>query len=146
MAQPAHPHAMTPSRPGRTRTAPPMKPGNWPASPRYLTYLAFDFTGLLYLIAGFGVLRGIHAFARGPEAWQALLASYASPGVLIVHGIILLSVLFVGVRFFRLFPKAQPARLGPAKPPPAGVIHAVLYLAWIGITIGLGAVLGGVIP
>jgi len=28
MAQPAHPQAMAPSRPGRTRTAPPMKAGN----------------------------------------------------------------------------------------------------------------------
>lgn len=146
MASPSHPEAMTPSRPGRTRTAPPMKPGNWPSSARYRSYLAFDFTGLFYLIAGLGVLRGIYAFAAGPEAWQALLTSYASPALLVIHVVILASVIFVGVRFFRLFPKAQPPRGGPGKPPPAAVMHAALYAAWIGITIALGAVLGGVIP
>ena len=52
-------------------------------------------------------------------------------------------VLFVGVRFFRFFPKAQPPRIGPAKPPPPGVIHAGLYLAWIAITLVFAAILAG---
>jgi len=146
MAQPAHPQAMTPSRPGRTRTAPPMKPGNWPSSARYRTYLAFDFTGLVYLIAGFVVLRAAWAFGSGPEAWSALLASFAHPVYLAFHLVTLLSVIFVGVRFFRLFPKAQPARIGPAKPPPRPLLHAGLYVAWAGVTLLLVAVLGGIVP
>lgn len=146
MAQHAHPQAMTPSRPGRTRTAPPMKPGNWPSSSRYRTYLAFDFTGLVYLLVGFAVLRAALALGRGPEAWSALLASFAHPAYLAFHVLTLLSVIFVGVRFFRLFPKAQPARIGPAKPPPAPLLHATLYVVWAGATLLLVAVLGGIVP
>jgi len=55
----------------------------------------------------------------------------------------LASVLFVGVRFFRLFPKAQPPRIGPAKPPPGPVIHGMLYAVWIGVTVVFAAILAG---
>lgn len=146
MAQPADPRAMAPARPGRTRTAPPMKPGNWPSSARYRTYLAFDATGIVYLLIGFAVLHAAWALGSGPEAWGALLASFASPLWLAFHALTLASVIFVGVRFFRLFPKAQPARIGPAKPPPPALIHAGLYVAWIGATVVLAAILGGLLP
>ena len=52
-------------------------------------------------------------------------------------------MIFVGIRFFRLFPKSQPARIGPAKPPPGPVILAGLYVAWIGVTLLYSAILAG---
>jgi fumarate reductase subunit C len=146
MAQAAHPDAMAPARPGRTRTAPPMKPGNWPSSSRYRTYLAFDSTGLVYLLAGFAVLYAVRQLAAGPEAWSALLARFASPLWLAFHAFALVCVVFVGVRFFRLFPKAQPPRIGPARPPPRPVLLAMLYAAWLGATLVFLVVLGGIFP
>ena len=62
---------------------------------------------------------------------------------MVFHLLTLVSVVFVGVRFFRLFPKAQPPRIGPAKPPPAPVIVAGLYAAWIGVTLLFVLVLAG---
>ena len=38
-------------------------------------------------------------------------------------------------RFFGFFPKAQPPRIGPVKPPPQPVILAGLYAAWIAVTL-----------
>jgi fumarate reductase subunit C len=146
MAQPAHPEAMTPARRGPTRTAPPMKPGNWPSSARYRTYLAFDFTGFPYLVVGFVTLWAVWQLGTGPEAWARALGAFASPLALAFHALTLFCVIFVGVRFFRLFPKAQPAKLGPAKPPPRPILHALLYAAWIGATLVLVAVLGGIFP
>ena len=61
------------------------------------------------------------------------------------HVLCLVSVVFVAVRFFRLFPKAQPAAIGPLKPPPGNVIHATLYVVWIGVTVVMTALLAGVI-
>jgi fumarate reductase subunit C len=87
----------------------------------------------------------VWALGSGPEAWQALRESFASPGWIAFHALALLSVCFVAVRFFRLFPKAQPPRIGPAKPPPGRVIHALLYAVWIGVTIVFAAILGGVL-
>ena len=109
------------------------------------TYLLFDATGIVYLLVGLVALRVAWAL-KSAEAWNALLTSFANPGYLLFHLIALVSAIFVGVRFFRLFPKAQPARIGPAKPPPRPVLHAMLYAAWIGITVVLLAILGGVWP
>ncbi len=143
MAGPAHPRSMTPSKPGRTRTAPPQRPGTWPSSPRVRLYLLFGATGLFYLLAGFVVLRVLWTLGEGPDQWEALLVSLASPLSIIFHVISLVSVVFVGIRFFGLFPKAQPARIGPAKPPPAPVILAGLYAAWLGLTLVYSAILAG---
>ncbi len=146
MPAPANPGAMQPARPGRTRTAPPLRPDGFPAAPRYRNYLLFDATGLTYLLVGLVTLRVAWAFGNGPEAWQALLAQLGHPLYVAFHVLVLLSALFVGVRFFRLFPKAQPPKIGPAKPPPRPVLHAMLYAAWGAITVGLVLVLGGYLP
>lgn len=146
MARPSHPEAMTPHRPGSTRTAPPQLPDDFWTRPRMLTYLLFDLTGLPYMLVGLVALRVAFALGRGPEAWARLMEQFSHPLYLAFHLLALVSVLFVGVRFFRLFPKAQPAKLGPAKPPPGPVILVGLYGAWIGLTLVLLVVLGGLWP
>jgi len=143
MSRAAHPHAMQPHRPGSTRTAPPQMPPQFPSQGRYLSYSLFGATGILYLMAGFVALRAVRALGEGPEAWAALQAQFAHPLYVAFHALSLLAVLFVGVRFFRLFPKAQPAKIGPAKPPPRPVIHAMLYVVWIAVSGGLALVLAG---
>ena len=137
---------MTPHRPGSTRTAPPQVPDDFWTRRRMLTYLLFDATGLPYLLVGLLALRVAFALGRGPEAWAALMQEFSHPLYLAFHVLVLVSVLFVGVRFFRLFPKAQPARIGPARPPPRPLLHAGLYAAWIGVTLALLVVLGGLWP
>ena len=49
MARPSDPQAMTPRKPGRTRTAPPQVPDDFWTQPRMRTYLLFDATGIVYL-------------------------------------------------------------------------------------------------
>jgi fumarate reductase subunit C len=143
MSRPAHPDAMAPSRPGPTRTAPPQMPASWWSHPRIRTYLLFGSTGVVYLLLGFVALRVVWALGAGPEAWDLTIASLRHPLYLGFHMLGLACVLFVGVRFFGFFPKAQPPRIGPVKPPPPGVIHAGLYLAWIAVTLVFAAILAG---
>ena len=144
MAGPAHPNAMSPAKPGPTRTAPPQTPDSWPSLSRMRVYTLFGWTGVLYLLVGFVALRLIWNLGEGPEAWDAALASLGHPLYIVFHLLCLVSVIFVGVRFFRLFPKAQPARIGPLKPPPRPVLHAMLYGLWIGVTVLFSAILAGV--
>jgi len=108
-------------------------------------YTLFGVTGIIYLLVGFVVLRMIWALGAGPEAWQSSLETNAHPLYIAFNALCLVSVVFVAVRFFRLFPKAQPAAIGPLKPPPAAVIQGMLYLVWIGVTVLFGAILAGVI-
>lgn len=144
-AGPAHPHAMAPTRPGRTRTAPPQRPGSWAGSKRMRNYTLFGWTGVIYLLIGLVTLRIVWALGEGPERWSAMQTQLANPFYVGFHVLALVSVIFVAVRFFSLFPKAQPPKIGPAKPPPAPVIVAGLYGAWIGVTVALSLVLAGVI-
>ncbi len=146
MSRPADPDAMAPSAPGPTRTAPPTVADDFWSRPRMRTYLLFDATGIIYTLIGLLGLRVAWALRDGAASWDAMMQSFANPLYLLFHVVALISVLFVGVRFFRLFPKAQPARLGPAKPPPAPVLHAMLYAAWLGVTVVLLAILGGIWP
>ena len=143
MAGPAHPHAMAPGKPGRTRTAPPQMPATWWSHPRIRTYLLFGSTGAVYLLLALFALRVVWALGSGPEAWNAAIAEFESPLYVGFHVLGLVSVIFVGVRFFRFFPKAQPPRIGPAKPPPQPVILAMLYVAWIGLTFLFATILAG---
>lgn len=143
MARMAHPDAMKPHRSARTRTAPPVAPAQFPFGGRYLAYTLFGATGLLYLLLGFLALRAVWALGDGPAAWEGVLRDFANPLYVLFHAVSFVAVLFVGVRFFRLFPKAQPAKLGPAKPPPRPVIHAALYVVWIAVAGAFALVLAG---
>ncbi len=145
MAGPAHPQAMAPPKPARTRAAPPQMPASWWGARRIRTYLLFDATGVIYILVAFLSIRLINALASGPDAWNAAMASLENPLYIAFHALALASVIFVAVRFFRLFPKAQPPTMGPLKPPPAAVIHGMLYVAWFGITALMTALLSGVI-
>jgi fumarate reductase subunit C len=143
MARPVHPHSMAPSKPGRTRTAAPQAPTGWYTQPRMLRYLLFDATGIIYLLVGFVALRVVWALGNGEEAWNELLHQLKNPAYIAFHALALAAVVFVAVRFFGLFPKSQPAHIGPAKPPPQPLILAGLYAAWIGVTLAVTAVLAG---
>jgi fumarate reductase subunit C len=143
MAGPAHPDAMAARKPGTTRTAPPQMPASWWSHPRIRTYLLFDATGIVYLLLGLVALRVVWSLGSGPEVWDATLASLANPLYVAFHGLGLASVIFVGVRFFRLFPKSQPPRIGPAKPPPPPVILGMLYAAWLVVTLLFAVILAG---
>ena len=143
MAGPAHPRAMAPERPGSTRTAPPQMPSSWWSHPRIRSYLLFDATGIVYLLLGGVALRVVWALGAGPDVWDATIASLRHPLYVAFHVLGLASVLFVGVRFFRFFPKSQLPRIGPVKPPPPAVIHALLYVAWIVVTGVFAAILAG---
>src|SRR5262249_51356200 len=99
MARPAHPHAMAPSQPGRTRTAPPQMPAQFPVSGRYLTHTLFGATGFVYLFCGFGILRAVWMLGSGPTAWAALQRDYAQAPLIVLHAVFLAAVIFVGVRF-----------------------------------------------
>jgi len=143
MSRLAHPEAMAPPKPGSTRTAPPRLPDQFPFSGRYRAYTIFDWTGVLYLLLGFLALDAVWSLGSGEAAWSGILAQYTNPIYIAFHGIALLSVIFVGVRFFGFFPKAQPPRIGPLKPPPQPVILAMLYAVWIGVTGLMSLILAG---
>lgn len=145
MARPAHPDAMKAPGPQRTRTAAPSMPAEFPGKGRYLTYVLFDSTGFVYLLVGLVALRVVWALGNGEAAWADMQSQLQNPLYVLFHTISLAAVIFVGVRFFGLFAKAQPPQvLGFKLPlPPEPVILATMYVAWIAVAGGLAVVLAG---
>ena len=144
MARPAHPHAMQPARPGRTRTAPPQRPTGIPFQGRYLAYLLFDATGIVYLLVGFVALRVVWALGDGPEAWQALLRQLREPAL---HRLPRARARLrrASSRCASSGSSRSRSRRGSGRPSRRRrpVIHAMLYAAWIGVTLVFAAILGG---
>jgi fumarate reductase subunit C len=139
--------AMKPSRPGRTRTADPSPPPNFWTRGNYLPYLAFGACGLLLLAVGFGLLRLVWALGEGsPAAWNEILEEYRHPLYLAFHAFALAALTWFTFRFFRLFPKTQPPKLGPLPRPPDVVFLLGLGLAFTAATTLAALVLGGALP
>jgi len=143
VARPADPHAMAPAKPGPTRTAPPRMPREFPLQGRYRAYTIFDATGLIYLLLGLLALRFAWALGDGEAAWSAAMAGLRNPVYVLFHALALAAVVFVAVRFFGLFPKSQPPRIGPLRPPPQPVILGMLYAAWGAVSLLVTAILAG---
>jgi fumarate reductase subunit C len=120
-----------------------MMPAQFPMAGRYRAYTLFDATGVLYLLMGFVALRVVWALGSGESAWRSVQSQLTNPLYVAFHVLCLVALVFVGVRFFRLFPKAQPAKIGPLKPPPQPVILAGLYVAWVVVSGVLALILAG---
>ena len=64
--------------------------------------------------------------------------------MIVFNTVALISVVFVAVRFFSFFPKAQLKNTGVPMPPEPGIL-ASLYVAWFGLTLVFSLILLGVI-
>lgn len=138
--------AMRPHRPGPTRTAPPRPPDLFPSRGRYRSYIAFGSCGVFLMISAFYVLSSVWALGNGEAAWNANLAAYRNPLSLIYNLAALIGLVWFTLRFFRLFPKTQPSRIGPAKRPPEAVFALVLNGAFAVVSLLVVLVLWGAIP
>jgi fumarate reductase subunit C len=118
-------------------------PAEFPLRGRYRAYTLFDATGAIYLLLGLLVLRQVWALGSGEGAWDAAMEDLRNPLYLLFHLVAMAAVVFVAVRFFRLFPKSQPPKVGPFRPPPQPVILGLLYAAWILVSLVESAVLAG---
>ena len=147
MSRMAHPGAMHSHEPVPTRTAPPHMPHQFPLRGRYLSYMAFGATSLFYLAMAGLVLRVAWALGSGPQAWAALQESFRHPVYVAFHAVALVVFVWAGWRFLiKLFPKAQPPRMGPLPRPPLSVLPPLFGALWVAATVAALVVLWGIFP
>jgi fumarate reductase subunit C len=126
--------------------ADPRPPDRFPVGGRYLSYVLFGACGGLLMLSALIVLRAVWALGEGEGAWQELLGQLASPAYVIYHVIAFVGIVWFTLRFFRLFPKTQPPKIGPAPRPPDAFFAVALNGAFAVVTAALAAVLWGVVP
>lgn len=144
--------AMKPRRPGPTRTAPPTPPRKVPFQGRLgrkngplLAYYAFGSCGIFFLASGLLLLRVVWSLGDGPEAWQGVLADFANPLYLAYHLLAFAALVWFTLRFFRLFPKTQPTRIGTMRRPPDAFFAVALNGAFVVVSLALVLVLWGAV-
>ena len=135
--------AMKPGKPGATRTAPPRKPDGFPGRGNYRSYIAFACGGFFLMTVSFLVLRAVWALGNGEAAWNTVQASFQNPLYVIFHALAFLWLSWFILRLFRLFPATLPRRLGPVKPPPAGVLVAGLSGIFVVVTLVVASIRWG---
>lgn len=97
--------------------------------PRYLRYMAREFSCLF--IGGYTLLMvaGLKSLAEGPTAYKAFLECLASPASIVFHVLALAFAVYHSITWFNLTPKALPLQVGEEFISD-GVISGVHYAAW----------------
>jgi fumarate reductase subunit C len=135
--------AMKPRKLGPTRTADPRPPDGFPTSGRYLPYILFGTGGLFLMIEAILLLEVVWALGSGETATNGLMAMFASPLAIAFHVVAFGWLSWFTLRFFSLFPKTQPFRMGPFKRPPDALMVAGLSGLFVVATLAVVAILWG---
>jgi fumarate reductase subunit C len=97
--------------------------------PRYLRYMAREFTCLFIGAWTFLLVWGLKSLAEGPQAWAAFLECLKSPSSIAFHAVALAFASYHSITWFNLTPKALPLQLGEDFVPDAAIAGAH-YAGW----------------
>jgi fumarate reductase subunit C len=104
--------------------------------PRYLRYMAREFSCLFIGAWTLLLVWGLKQLAEGPTAWNAFLGWLKSPASVAFHVVALGFAAYHSITWFRLTPKALPLQLGEAFVPD-GVISGAHYAAWAALSLAV---------
>lgn len=150
----AHPDAMRPSGPSRTRTSWPLRrDGWWWAHRRNRSYVLFGLASVAVLAEALVILAGLWSLGGGEVAWNRYVAVLRSPALRAFHLAALPVFAWYGGRFLRLFPKTQPPRIEIGSLPEAWkrrpeltLLARVTFTVWILGSALVLVLLGGWVP
>ena len=101
--------------------------------PRYLRYMAREFSCLFIGAWTLLFVWGLKQLAEGPAAWDAFLEWLKSPVSIALHVVALGFAAYHSITWFKLTPKALPVQLGEVFVPD-GVISGAHYAAWAALS------------
>jgi fumarate reductase subunit C len=104
--------------------------GWWLSGKGYRRFAAREFTSVFAAVYSGILLLFLLALSRGREAYEGFLQWLALPGVLLLHVIILVAMVYHASTWFRLTSQAVVVRIG-RRVVPARVSLGVLVGAWI---------------
>ena len=104
--------------------------------PRYLRYMAREFTCLFIGAWTLLMVWGLKQLAEGPAAWAAFLECLKSPASIVFHVLALGFATYHSITWFNLTPKALPLQVGEEFVPDAA-IAGVHFGAWAALSLAV---------
>ena len=102
--------------------------------PRYLRYLAREFTCLFIGAWTLLLVWGLKQLAAGPAAWTAFLEALQSPLSIGFHVVAFAFAAYHSTTWFNLTPKALPLQIGEEFVPES-VIAGAHFAAWAALSL-----------
>lgn len=104
--------------------------------PRYLRYMAREFSCLFIGAWTLLMVWGLKQLAEGPAAWAAFLEYLRSPASIVFHVLALGFATYHSVTWFKLTPKALPLQVGESFVPD-GAIAGAHFGAWAVLSLAI---------
>jgi fumarate reductase subunit C len=104
--------------------------------PRYLRYMAREFSCLFIGAYGLLMVWGLKRLSEGPAAWQSFLELLQTPASIAFHVVALGFALYHSITWFRLTPKALPIQVGEEFVPD-GAIAGAHYVVWAVLSLAI---------
>ncbi len=104
--------------------------------PRYLRYMAREFSCLFIGAWTLLMVWGLKQLADGPAAWAAFLELLQSPASVAFHLLALGFTTYHSITWFNLTPKALPLQLGERFAPDA-LISGAHFGAWAALSLAI---------
>lgn len=106
----------------------------------YVLFIVRELTSLFVAAYAIILIVQLYALGQGPEAWEALMASFSTPVSVALHIVIFVFVVFHTITWFRLAPAAMVLKIGKKKIPGA-VIILMNFLMWIVLSAAIAWIL-----
>ena len=104
--------------------------------PRYLRYMAREFSCLFIGGFTFVVIWGFKSLSEGPLAWQVFLDCLKHPVSVVFQFIALAFALYHSITWFNLTPKALPLQIGEDFVPDAAIAGAH-FGVWAAVSVAI---------
>ena len=104
--------------------------------PRYLRYMAREFTCLFIGAYTLLVVAGLKSLSEGRAAYEAFLECLKNPASIVFHVLALGFAAYHSITWFNLTPKALPLQVGEEFVPD-GVISGAHYAAWAVVSLAV---------
>ena len=108
---------------------PKMRATWWLSRPGYVRFMIREATAVFVAIFLVEFLMMVRAISQGPQAYAAMVACLASPGVIAFNAVALIFALYHTVTWFKLTGVVQVVQIGDNRVPP-GLIVAGAFAAW----------------
>lgn len=102
----------------------------------YLMFIIRELTSIFVAAYAVILLFQLNALSQGPEAWEALVATFSTPLSIALHIVIFVFVLFHTITWFMLAPSAMVMKVGKMRIPDFAII-AGNFLMWIVLSAGI---------